>query len=276
MRNLIAVIVLGMLIATCGGCGMLGQPTASIKGVRLTDIGLQSATLTFDVEVTNPYAVGLPLANLDYALASRGQSFLSGKAQMQGSVPANSAKTISLPAKVVYLELMKALTDVKPGAVVPYTAEMGLSVDAPAVGTLRLPMKKSGELPVPACPQVSAPSIKWDTADLDHVGGTVSIAMVNPNSFAVDLTKMHYALSLAGVEVAAGDVAKPIKFAASGGSGTIQVPVSFSPRQMGMAAYSIISGGKADYKLGGTLELASPFGPIALPLDTAGKTSISR
>ena len=40
------------------------------------------------MEIENPYSAPLPLVNLDYALSSRGTAFLSGKADVQGTVPA--------------------------------------------------------------------------------------------------------------------------------------------------------------------------------------------
>lgn len=127
----------------------LRKPTAKLTGVKFKDVKLDSATLLFDVEVENPYPVALPLTNLDYALASGANRFLSGSAIPQSIVAAKSKKAVSLPADINYIEMLKALKNIKPGSKIPYKAELVLSVDAPATGLIRLPLQKQGELVLP-------------------------------------------------------------------------------------------------------------------------------
>ena len=270
------------LVSSVGGCGalqdLLGsqRPTARIAGVSLQDIKLDSATLLFDVEVDNPYSVPLPLVNVDYNLASGGAPFLSGKADLQGTVPAKDKKTVSLPAKVPFMELLSALKGVRPGAVVPYEAELGLSLDAPALGVLRLPLKKEGKLPVPAAPEVQVSEIKWDKMTLEEAGGHVKLHLVNRNQFPVELSKLTYALSLGEVEVANSSLAKALAFEADGGGGAVELPISFSPRKLGLAVFSMLAGQGSGYGLTGTLDVQTPFGPMSLPMDKVGETIFRR
>ena len=127
----------------------LSKPTARITGLSFQDVQLNSATLLFDVEVDNPYPVALPLMNLDYDLSTGSAAFLAGRADLQTTIPAKSSKTISLPAKINYIEMLRALKNVKLGSKIPYKADVGLSVDTPALGLLRLPLKKEGEVVIP-------------------------------------------------------------------------------------------------------------------------------
>ena len=139
----------------------LTKPTARMTGLKFQDVKLDSATLLFDVEVDNPYSVALPLLNLDYDLSSGAQPFLAGSANLQTIVPAKSKKTVSLPANINYLDMLKALKGIRSGSKIPYKADMGLSVDAPALGLIRLPLKKEGEV---ALPTVSGTNMKniWE------------------------------------------------------------------------------------------------------------------
>lgn len=107
------LLLLGSLLAL-PGCALLqsllGQtprPTASVAGVRLAEFSLTGATLIFDVAIQNPYAVPLPLVNVDYALSSQSLSFLSGQAPLEGTIAAGGSKTVSLPAKLVFLDILK-------------------------------------------------------------------------------------------------------------------------------------------------------------------------
>jgi len=135
----------------------LKKPTARLTGLKFEQVTLDSATLLFEVEIDNHYPAALPLTNFDYSLATGANKFLSGSANSQTIVPAKSNKTISLPARINYIEMLKALKTFRPGSKIPYNAELGLSVDTPALGMIRLPLKKQGELVLPS---ISGTNIK--------------------------------------------------------------------------------------------------------------------
>jgi LEA14-like dessication related protein len=273
------VLAATLLWPALGGCaqlrdalGSVQKPSASVTGVGFDDVKLDAMTLRFDIEVANPYDVPLPLADIDYSLASLAQPFLSGKAGLQGAVPAMGKQTFSLPARITYAELLKVLKDVRPGAVVPYKAELGLSVNAPVVGPLRLPLTKEGRLPIPTLPEVEVSEIKWNTMSLDEAAGHVILRIVNRNQFPIDLSKLTYALSLGDVEVANSTLAKAVPFAAGGGASTVEIPISFSPKKIGLAFFSILTGKGSGYGLKGAMDVTTPFGAMSLPLDQVGKT----
>lgn len=133
---------------------MVKKPTASLKAVSFENITLKSATLLFDVEVQNPYPVALPLLNMDYALATGANKLLSGKADLQTTIPANDKKVVSLPATISYFDVAKAFMGIRPGSKIPYRADVGLSVDTQSLGQIRLPLNKTGELSAPAIPEI--------------------------------------------------------------------------------------------------------------------------
>ncbi|MCP4374917.1 MAG: hypothetical protein GY794_01855 [bacterium] len=143
-----SVIIVALLLTGAAGCST--KPSASITGMKVQGISLTDATMLFDVKVDNPYMLPLPLSNLDYALASQGQQFLTGNADVQGTIPAKASKTLLIPIKINYLKLISAVKGAKPGAVIPYTAALGLSVKAPIMGPLRVPMSKEGQLTIPS------------------------------------------------------------------------------------------------------------------------------
>ena len=141
-----------------GGCDALNslmqyeKPTANLTGVSLGDVSLDAAQLLFDVEIKNPYALGLPLLNVDYDLQSAGQPLLNGTADVATTIPAKSTQVVTLPVSFKYTDLLNAITslkDVRPGSQIPYTAKVGLSIDSPVIGNVRLPLTKEGTLDVP-------------------------------------------------------------------------------------------------------------------------------
>jgi LEA14-like dessication related protein len=152
----ISALLAAWLIAGAAGCSMLDKPSANITGVKLQDVGLAEATLVFDVEVNNPYAVSLPLSNLNYTLSSGGQSFLTGEAKSLGVIPARASKTLALPLQIDYRQvqasyrrLRDAVQSAQPGDAIPYTADFVLWAEAPILGPIQLPMSRDGELTIP-------------------------------------------------------------------------------------------------------------------------------
>ena len=148
-----------------GGCETLQsvmdreKPSATIKGLNFGDINMDGATVVFDLEVRNPYSIPLPLTNLDYDVSTKQMQLFSGKADIQRTIPASSSEPVSLPVKIRYLDFFNALKGFRPGTLIPYKAELGLSVDTPVLGNLKLPLNRTGELAVPAIPKMD--QIDW-------------------------------------------------------------------------------------------------------------------
>jgi len=274
-------LVLAMLFTFTGCESMksilagMDKPSASVTGVRFDSISLDGMTLVFDVDVKNPYAAPLPLVNVAYGLSSKGSKFLEGAADVQGSVPAKGSKTIQLPAKITFASLLQSVQGVKLGSVVPYTAEMGLSVDAPAVGRLTLPIKKEGELPIPTVPSVELSSVQWKSLTLQNAEAVLKLNVTNNNDFPVDLSKLAYNLSLSGTPIVNTSLAKSASFA-KGGSSTLEIPLAIKPSNLGLAAFSMLTGKGAGYSLDGNMNVGTPFGPMNLPFERKGNTVFTK
>lgn len=127
----------------------LRKPTARLINVQFREADVYGATLVFDVQVENHYAAELPLLRFDYSLSSRGERFLADSSELQIRIPAYERRTILLPARVDYPKALRALSGAREGAVIPYDAELDLTVNTPQFGRITLPMGKSGELVLP-------------------------------------------------------------------------------------------------------------------------------
>ncbi|MBI1336782.1 MAG: hypothetical protein GC164_07460 [Phycisphaera sp.] len=271
-------IVLICLLTGCSTVQSLMQgnkPSVSLSNVSLANLSLDGVDLVFDVKVSNPYDVPLPITDLGYSISSGGTAFLSGNAASSGTVPAMGSKVIRVPAGVKFTQLMNALSGVKPGSVVPYDAKLDLSVNAPAVGKITLPLSKSGSLPVPALPSVKVAGLKWTDLSMQNAAGEVSLKITSANDFPVDLSAMSYNLSLGGTKVAQSRVEQAVKFEKDKPA-MLTFPVSFSPIQLGLGVFNLIQGKGAAYQIAGDMNLATPFGQLNLPYDSTGKTAMSK
>ena len=278
--------IAALLTATLflGGCsGMLdslrstfeGPPTATIEDVHISGVDLQSVTLEFDLEVMNPYTFALPLVGVDYALSTNAQRFLDGSMDLEGSIPAEGMRTISLPVRVDFAGLFNTVKDLRPGQVIPLDSQLGLKVDVPGAGPLVLPLNRSGELPIPTPPQISIASFDWDGISLTEVTGSLKLDVTNPNEFNLTVKSLDYDLSLDGHEVASGENQRSLWLSA-GHEAQVTIPVSFSPSSAGTALLGMLGSGQLDYSMAGNLEVDTPFGAITMPYERTGRADQSR
>ena len=282
LRGFAAAIIASLFATLIAGCSTLDEvieaapkPGARILGAGVRNLSLQSLDLVFDVEVSNPYSVSLPLVDLTYALGSGGTQLLSGNIKPSGSVPANGTSVVQLPARLDFAGLLKTLPAVKPGAVVPYDAQIILVVDAPLLGEMSLPVERSGEIPVPAPPQITLQSFDVGNLSLDEIRAEARLRVKNTNEFRIDLARIRFNLSLAGRNVASARLRAAPKLA-PGRAAILKIPLSLSPRALGAGVLDMLSGSDAGYAISGRLDVVTPYGELALPFSQRGNTTVRR
>jgi LEA14-like dessication related protein len=270
------------LLALLAGCqsmqDMIGgapKPTAHVIGTSIRGLSLENIVLLFDVEVENPYAASLPLVDLGYSLTSSGQKFLEGTLKPTGSIPAHGKQVIQLPATVPFSSLYAALKGVKPGAIVPYTADFRIGVNVPVLGRIDVPLSKSGELPVPAVPQVELGSLAIGKLGIDQIKASAKLQVRNTNQFPLDLTKLGVSFALGGQEVGGTRLSNPVSLPA-GQSTTLDIPLSFSPRAAGLGLVNLLKGNQIAYKVSGSMDANTRFGALTLPFSHVGNANVTR
>jgi LEA14-like dessication related protein len=231
--------------------------------------------VVFNVKISNPYGVELPLATVDYALAARSATFLSGAAPLSGTIPAHGARVVKIPARVVYEAVLDAVTGLRLGQIVPYQADLGLSVQAPGMGVVRVPVSHSGEVPIPNVPMIELVGIEWGDVSLQSAAATLKMKLTNTNEFPVDLKKLAYGVQLDGRDVFSGETAKSLSLGA-GEAGEIDIPVKVSAARAGLAIFDMVRKTDTGYTVRGATEVGTPFGPISLPFERTGSTGMSR
>lgn len=254
---------------------MAPKPTAHVVGSSIRGLSLSNVVLMFDVEVANPYSAALPLADLSYVLNSGGSKLMEGSIQPSGSIPAKGKQVIQLPVTVPFAPVMAAMKGVKPGAVLPYTANFRLGVDAPAIGRIDVPLSKSGELPIPAVPEVELATFEVGKLGLDKTSGTAKLRIRNTNQFELNVKRLGMGFALGGAEVGSSRLSDAATLQ-PGQSATLSVPLSFSPRAVGASLFNLLRGKQIAYKLEGTIEANTRFGPVSIPYSKIGNAAVVR
>jgi LEA14-like dessication related protein len=272
-----------MLLAAgvLGGCQGMSQfldqkPGARLVKARVQNMDLQQADLAFDLEVSNPYSVPLPLTRLRYALNSGESSVASGEAQPEvTTVPAKGKANLTLPLTLKYADVMRVVGGLKPGMLLPYEAKLDLIADAPGIGELPLNLSKSGELPVPAAPKVALNELKWQELSLNKASGVLDLSVTNTNQFPVDLGQLVGDLMLGGKSVATLKNESKLSLKPQQ-AGALRIPFEVSPSAMGMQLLGMLSGGEVSYGLNGSLSATTPAGPLTWPFASGGKAPASK
>ncbi len=269
-----------LLVLLLGGCqslqdiaGMAQKPSAHVVGASLRGLTLQNAVLLFDIEVANPYAAALPLADLSYTLGSGGKKLLEGSLQPSGSIPARGSQVIQVPVTVAFAPVLATLKGIRPGALLPYTADFRIGVDAPMAGRLEVPFSRNGELPVPAVPRIEMSAFEIGELGLDRTTGTVKLQVRNTNQFPLELKRLGMSFALGGHDVGSSRLSDAASLQA-GETVTLSVPLSFAPRTVGASLFNFLRGRQIAYQVAGTIEANTRFGPLSIPYSRMGNAAV--
>lgn len=257
----------------------VSRPTARVSGVGFDRLTATGMVMTLSVDVSNPYAFALPLTGMEYRLGSGGQELLSGAITSLEPVPAKGRSTVAVPLGLNFATMLSAASGVKPGGTVPYEAALtlisGRAGGASGSEGLRLPLSKSGEVPVPIVPEVSVSSVRWKTLSLGEAAAEVELSVSNPNTFALAVSTLGGALEIGGVKVAQLAVDTPPNLAA-GEAATLRLPISFKPLSLGPAALGVFRGDAAAYRMVGELAAGTRYGALTMPFDRSGRVPFLR
>ncbi|MFB3909814.1 MAG: LEA type 2 family protein [Candidatus Eisenbacteria bacterium] len=148
---LILLAVSGALLAS--GCAALRRaavyPSARVEGLGIQELDATAMTVRIDLAVTNPYGVALPVTGLEIGLSSDSTQFFSGSAAVEDPIPPSGTRTVAVPVRVPWLQVIQALGAIRPGNELDLRADLGLTLRTPVAGDVRLPLTYSRRVTVP-------------------------------------------------------------------------------------------------------------------------------
>lgn len=251
------------------------EPQAEITALRLSKLSFDAVVVTLEVELANPHKVALPLDDLRYELRSGPSPIVRGSVPLEGTIPARSVRSLKVPVEASFLDVLGAVTTATPGGVLPYAADIVVSGSGPDTEALELPATRDGEIPVPVLPEVSVKAVEMGEPTLFGTQGRVTLQVVNRNAFPIDLSKLAYTLSLGGVSVATGRLARATRFE-PGVSKELTFDFGMSLLNMGRAAYGVAGSasgaGAGEYGLDAEIAMKTPWGNLSrgITRDAAG------
>ncbi|NOZ56500.1 MAG: LEA type 2 family protein [Calditrichaeota bacterium] len=280
-----ALAVVVVLLVGCAGLQTLfksaavKKPEVRVVDTKLASLSFSGADLVFTFAIDNPNPVGVTLAGFDYDLKIADRDFLQGKHQEELSVPAKGQGSVSLPLTIQFADLYKVLKSLAEQDTTDYTLSAGFVVKVPVLGNVRIPVTKSGKLPVLKVPKVRLKGLALRGLSLTSADLAAKLAVTNPNAVAFLLNRLSYDLQIDQHPLVSGEFTEPVQLTPKG-EAVVELPVHLNFLQLGRSIRDLITGGaQRQYRLRGKIDLGSslPFLKQAvLPFDVTGEVKIGR
>ncbi|MBL8923248.1 MAG: LEA type 2 family protein [Myxococcaceae bacterium] len=251
------------------GCAFLKQflatafqrPSFNFKNLGLTDISLGGLTLDTIWELRNPNNIGISLASVEYALAVEQKQVIAGAPPQGLQIAPNSASDLHFPANVRFQDLVAVVETFLNKDSASYQASGAIGVNTP-IGVIRLPLATEGQFEVPKVPLVQFGNPR--VTNVSFSGATVEfpLAVTNRNTYALPITGVSGALSLAGANIgtlSTGDLGNM----EGRGVKNVSLPLTVNFLQAASAATVIARGGNAQVAFNAQVQ----SGGLGLPVN---------
>ena len=266
-------IIVAILLSLIGCAALenhLQKPTVQYAGSHLVSATLYDAELNFLIHVDNPNPIGLPIQGLNYSLDINHKKLLSGSAQHDAQIPANSGIDLSLPVVIRYEDFLEGLLQLKDQDAFEYTLQGDIDL-----GVFQLPYHASGTLPLPKLPQIRLKSIKVQRYTLENIETSIQINIANGNDFALRANGLTYQLLLNNIATISGESSQAIDVPAHSDA-TVAINNKFNLVELGKVFDIFRRGNNVNAVLTGQLDI-----PVAneqnklIPFSWSGDTDIT-
>lgn len=253
-KGFIVFSVISALAVPFAGCEKAGdilkevvqEPRVSLADFAITGISSDKLDLAAKLAIDNPNPVGLRLSALDYSIELAGNRLFSGESDEGLEINPSGKSFTSIPISLGYGDVESVYNAVKGRDEIPYRLSGKVRLDTP-IGELPIPYDVRGKLPVVRPPKIMSVDLDVKSLSISKAKLDLDIKLYNPNNFDLDISGAGYALALDGKGFSRGRIEGRKVPAKS--EGKIKVPLDLDILSLGTWAYSLLSGGSADYEL---------------------------
>lgn len=260
MKKISVILFISLLTVSCGtlrDAANVQEPNVSFQDMSIDQITFDGVTLLFDFEVENPNSFGVSASGYNYEFFINESSFISGTEDEELNVNRESIQTIQVPVTLNFNEVYDSFRSLVQQDSLSYALSTEVEFDIPMLGSRKVPVRTSGELPIPKVPKISMGDFDVNDISLSGADIEVSFEVENPNPFAITIANTAYELSVNGREWLDTTLPEDIRLNESGNQ-TISIPIRLNSSQMGSALMDIINGNSSfEYDLKGSAEISA-------------------
>lgn len=273
MKNSILAVVL-LPLAACDGSLSGLTPTIAFDRLDVDAVAWDSADTQFVFRVENPNPVDITLASFDYNLAFEGVEWLSGDDPDGLELSASDASEVSLPVSLIFADLYDMVQATRGEDTVDFELAGSFGFNTP-LGVIQLPYDAGGGFPALRTPTLSFNKVRVEEWGPLYTSATVALDLNIDNDHESNLsfTNFDYGLSLAGVDIAAGQVAN-LGEVEGASTGTLSLPFEVDFLDAGTAVYEALTSSNIKVGLAATSDVDTPFGIVPLSIDESGNVQV--
>ncbi len=277
-----AILPLLFLLTSCSYKELLNKanlknPEVEVEKVRFSGLSFDSVNLLFDLKIKNPNGIGVNLAGFDYDFQINDNSFVSGRQENGLKIVAGGENVIGLPVTLKFKELFQTYKTLRDQDSLAYKLACSFSFDLPVFGAVKVPVSKSGMLPVLKLPSVSLAGVKLNKLSFSGADMKLQVKLKNDNPFKLFVGKFKYEFAGNSKNWISGVNEKSMTVGGKGES-IIEIPVSLNFLQAGRSVYQLLTGDRnLNYKLLGSVDFSTSLpiiGEVKLLFDQSGQVKI--
>ncbi|MDZ7756433.1 LEA type 2 family protein [Rhodohalobacter sp.] len=235
----------------------VSKPSLSVVDMNITGLTLQDIELTADVEIDNPNNVGIDLSSYSYALDVNEKNFVAGNEQRGMTINAKNSSIVRVPVTLTFSELLQTFQSMRDQDESDYSFAADFGFDLPVLGTVTVPVKYAGKIPVVKQPSISLSNFSVENLSLSGADLIVELSVQNPNAFQLMVDDLNFDLEVNGLRSFSGSINDEILIDRKSAQ-TIKLPFNISFLNAGMAAYRLLNSDEnLEYKLTGSTLIGS-------------------
>lgn len=260
MKKLLLLSLVSLFMLSCStlrDTANIQEPKVSFQDMNIERITFDGVTLLFDFEVENPNNFGVSASGYNYEFFINESSFISGVQNESLNVGRQSTQMIQVPVTLNFEEVYNSFRSLVRQDSLSYALSTEVDFDVPVLGNRKVPVRASGELPIPKVPRISLGNFDVKNISLNGAEVEVSFQVENPNPFAISIANTAYELTVNGREWLDTTLEENIRI---GGAEKqmIRIPVRLNSSQMGSALMDIMSGNTSfEYDLKGSTDISA-------------------
>lgn len=272
-----------VLVATALGLGLLGckqlgplgdalapyTPKLRFDKLELRAIDFTKVDVDFMFKLENPNPLSVKLDTFSYALGLEGVEFVKGTNADGLKLESRGESDLAIPVSLTYQRIFELVQNTKGKDDLGFSIAGDLGFNTP-VGMAKVPFREEGRFPVVRAPGISLKGLRMGKVDLlkQKASMNLDLGFSNPDGGqAVSFAGFDFGVDMAGSRVASG-VREDIPAVTGGGEQLVSLPIDLDLKSVGKTLVTAITGKKAiDVKLGGKVQVGTPFGKIPLTFD---------
>jgi LEA14-like dessication related protein len=281
---LLATISLAAISLSCSSVKNLirenfQKPRVNFAGAKLERLSFEEIGLRFDINVANPNPIGVKLTGFDFDFLLNERSFVQGENNTGVEIPANGSRILPVLVSIKFDDIYQTFAGLRNDDSTSYEINAGVSFDLPFLGPQRIPVSKSGSVPLIKIPKIGVESLRVERLNFTGADLNLRVRLNNPNPFSFLLNQLNYRLEINGAEwlEGASELSQSVN---AKGQSILSLPIALNFLQIGQSAAQLLRGDAVvDYRFHGSANLSSTlpvFGAANFSFDQAGEIRIAK